>query len=123
MKTRSNSFALPAFLAFLVFAALPSARAGQFDLYGPARSGAFGTSVTVLPNGNFVVTDPGYAALGVISNAGAVYLYDGVTLTNISTLTGSVAGDQVGSGGIEVLPNGAYVVSSPSWNGTRGAVT
>ena len=80
-------------------------------------------NVTLLPNGNFVVTDPRYAAPGPITNVGAVYLYDGVTLTNISTLTGSMAGDQVGSGGVTVLSNGNYVVRSTVWNGSRGAVT
>ena len=34
------------------------ARAAQVDLNGPAGSGTFGWTVTVLPNGNFVVTDP-----------------------------------------------------------------
>jgi hypothetical protein len=58
----------------LIFFCGPSLRAnaGQADLTGPFRSGAFGSSVVVLPNGNFIVSDPGYdAALG------AVYLYDG----------------------------------------------
>jgi len=114
-------------LAFLAFAALPAARAGQFDIYGPSRSGAFGTNVTVLPNGNFVVTDPGYDAAGPIADVGAVHLYDGVTLALISTLTGSTANDQVGNGGITVLSNGNYVVRSYLWhNGAAadaGAVT
>ena len=32
--------------------------AAQFDIVGPAGSGTFGKTVTVLPNGNFVVTSP-----------------------------------------------------------------
>ena len=111
-----------ALLGFLACAGILDARAGQFDITGPAGS-SFGTSVTVLPNGNFVVTDPGYDAPGPITNVGAVYLYDGVTFAVISTLTGSTANDQVGSESVTVLSNGNYVVRSISWNGTRGAVT
>ncbi len=105
------------------FAVLPVARAGQFDLPIPSNSGSFGTSVTVLPNGNFVVTDPGYDAPGPIADVGAVYLYDGVTLVVISTLTGSTGGDLIGIDGVTVLSNGNYVVRSGFWNGQRGAVT
>ena len=111
-----------ALLGFLACAGILDARAGQFDITGPAGS-SFGTSVTVLPNGNFVVTDPGYDAPGPITNVGAVYLYDGVTFAVISTLTGSTANDQVGSESVTVLSNGNYVVRSISWNSTRGAVT
>jgi hypothetical protein len=97
------------------------AGAGQLDIPGPAGSGQFGQAVTVLPNGNFVVTDPGYDAPGPIANVGAVYLYNGVTLAVISTLTGSTANDQVGYGGVTVLTNGNFVVRSPNWD--NGAAT
>jgi hypothetical protein len=98
--------------------------AQQFDIHGPAGSVAFGTGVNVLPNGNVVVADPSWSG-----NTGAVYLYspDGKTL--ISKLTGSNAGDKIGSRGITVLSNGNYVVDSPNWmnpssGGTSaGAVT
>jgi hypothetical protein len=89
----------------------------QTDIPGPAGSVAFGTSVTVLPNGNFVVTDPN----GPPSGAGAVYLYSpGATL--ISTFTGSTANDHVGSGGVFIVGNGNFVVLSPDWHG-GGAAT
>ena len=39
----------------------------------------------------------------------------------ISTLTGSAANDQVGSGGITVLNNGNFVIASPYW--ANGAAT
>src|SRR5215469_10149354 len=100
---------------------LPSVHAAQVDMHGPTGSVSFGKSVAVLPNGNFVVVDPD----GPISGIGAVYLHspDG---TLISTLTGTVANDNVGSGGITVVGNN-FVVSSPSWhNGSvasAGAVT
>ena len=105
------------------FAAVSAAHAAQTDITGPAGSGSFGTNVTLLPNGNFVVTDPGYDAPGPIANVGAIYLYDGVTLALISTLTGSTANDAVGNGGVTVVSNGNFVVSSTTWNGSRGAVT
>ena len=93
-----------------------SSRAAPIDLTGPAGSVAFGHSVTVLPNSNFVVVDAG--AQGGI---GAVYLYS-PALTVISTLTGTIAGDSVGSGGVAVVGNGNFVVLSPSWNGAATAV-
>ena len=84
----------------------------------------------MLPNGNIVVTDPGYDApgpSGPIIDVGAVYLYNGATGALISTLTGSTAGDQVGNRGVTVLANGDYVVQSLYWhNGDApkaGAVT
>lgn len=98
-----------------------TARAEQ-NIFGPIGSGSFGTSVTVLPNGNFVVTDPYFTLPG--SNAthvGAVYFYSpGGNL--ISRLTGSSSYDEVGSG-ITVLTNGNFVVFSERWNGGRGAAT
>jgi hypothetical protein len=100
--------------------------ATQVDLHGPAGSGAFGTLVVALPNGNVVVTDPHYSA-GSHANVGAVYLYNGHTRALISALTGRQAGDQVGLGGVTPLSNGNYVVDSSGWaNGAAaqaGAVT
>jgi len=106
--------------AIVLLAVCGAAAAAQVVLTGPAGSGSFGVSVTVLPNGNFVVTDPGFDATGpTVSNVGAVYLYrpNGVL---ISTLRGSTANDQVGSGGVKVLRNGNYVVISLGWD--NGAV-
>jgi hypothetical protein len=123
MKQISSLLYLAAVVWGLSFGETPGARAAQFDLPTPDCSGAFGSNVTVLPNGNFVVTDPAYHASGPILDAGAVYLYDGVTLTVISILTGSTANDLVGSGGVRVLSNGNFVVISTNWNGGRGAVT
>jgi hypothetical protein len=101
-------------------------QAASGDLFGLPGSGAFGSSVTLLPNGNIVVTDPRFDA-GAVIDVGAVYLYNGATRALISTLTGSSANDQVGSAGITVLTNGNYVVRSPFWdNGSTtdaGAVT
>ncbi|MBN1812024.1 MAG: hypothetical protein JXA14_09335 [Anaerolineae bacterium] len=90
-------------------------QAGQTDIIGPSGSEAFGTSVTALPNGNIVVTDPLFDA-GLKVDAGAVFLYDGATGTLISYSAGSEDNDQVGSGGVMVLSNGNFVVMSPQWH-------
>lgn len=87
------------------------ATAEFLQIAGPAGSVGFGTQVAVLPNGNVVVTDPN----GRANNIGAVYLYSRSGQL-ISTLTGSSAGDRVGSGGIVVLSNGSYVISSQLWD-------
>jgi hypothetical protein len=81
------------------------------DIPGPPGSGSFGVQVVVLPNGNFVVTDPSFNA-----GVGAVDLYNGATLARISRLTGSAAGNQVGSSGVTVLANGHFVIRSPLWD-------
>lgn len=97
----------------------------------PLNSGAFGSFVTVLPNGNYVVNDPNYSEGGQ-TNIGAIYLYNGSTNTIISVLKGSTAGDQIGGSsgyrpGVTVLTNGNFVILSPYWhNGTiygAGAAT
>jgi uncharacterized repeat protein (TIGR01451 family) len=101
----------------------------QFNLVDPnaTTGGNFGASVAALPSGNLVVTAPNDTVNGV-TNAGAVYLYDGLTGALISALTGTTANDQVGSAGtgvdaVVVLKNGNYVVVSGGWNGGAGAVT
>ncbi len=97
----------------------PSAVGAQVDLPEPPGSVAFGSTLILLPNGNFVVTDP-MASLPV-PNAGAVHLF-GPTGVLLSTLTGSSTNDHVGSGGIIVLANGNFVVRSGSW-GHAGAAS
>ena len=94
----------------------------QTDIIGLEGSGAFGTMVKALPNGNFVVTDPSYDIPSGAANVGAVYLYNGATLTVISTLKGSTANDAVGSSGVTVLTNGNFVVKSPSWDISSGGI-
>jgi hypothetical protein len=111
------SFLLFCWLAF--WAPGPRAQAGQAEITGPPKSGQFGTSITVLPNGNFVVTDPAYG----VGHLGAVYLYDGSTLGLMGSLIGQNANDQVGGGGIIVLSNGNFLVKSTNWNNGSGALT
>src|SRR5262249_6234924 len=87
----------------------------------PTTGAHFGQSVTVLSNGNVVVTNPLDDFGG--TKAGAVYLFNGLTGALTSSLVGSNTGDQVGSQGTVALSNGNYVVRSVLWNGNRGAVT
>jgi len=106
----------------------PTVRAaGPTDIVGPAGSGAFGTQVTALPNGNLVITDPSYDLPDGTEDVGAIYLYNGRTGALISALTGSHPTDEVGNDRVTVLTNGNYVVCSRHWhNGTigyAGAVT
>jgi hypothetical protein len=100
--------------------------ADQTEIAGPAGSGQFGYSITILPNGNWVIVDPYYDE-GKVLDVGAVYLYDGETNALVSKLTGSTASDNVGLNGILVLPNGRFLVLSANWSngpsGNAGAVT
>jgi hypothetical protein len=102
------------------------AKAQTINIVGPAGSGQFGTTVTVLSNGNYVVSDPLYDD-GAVTDVGAVYLYNGSTHALISTLKGSTAGDNIGSNGVTALSSGNFLVVSPKWdNGAvanAGAVT
>ena len=91
------------------------------NITGPSGSAAFGVQVINLPNGNFIVTDPFYDEGGVV-NIGAVFLYDGATLTQISKLTGGTLEDNVGNHPIVVLTGGDYfVVRTDRWNRPSGA--
>lgn len=112
------------------WAALPASltlAASQTVITGPVGSTKFGEKVVLLPNGNFLVTDPEFdQASPALTNVGFVSLYrhDGAL---ISTLTGSSNNDGIGNAGVIVLKNGHFVVLSPEWNngGTAdvGAVT
>src|SRR5258705_1098353 len=78
--------------------------AQSVNINGPAGSQNFGY-VYILPNGNFVVSDPYYDD-GAIVDVGAAYLYNGSTRLLISMLKGSATNDRIGINGITVLPNG-----------------
>lgn len=84
-----------------------------------------------LPNGNYVVVSSHWNN-GATPSAGAVTWANGssglrgeVSMTN--SLVGTTINDKVGSGGVTILDNGNYVVTSSSWdNGNvvdAGAVT
>jgi len=81
------------------------------------------TGITVLSNGNYVVGS--YVWNGLL---GAVTWGSGTTgvsgtVSSANSLVGSNTDDEVGIGGIAVLSNGNYVISSSTWNGNIGAVT
>jgi filamentous hemagglutinin family protein len=83
--------------------------------------------VRPLTNGNYVVLSPNWSNAGV-GSAGAVTLGNGATgitgpVSATNSLVGTTLNDQVGSNGITELTNGNYVVSSPGWNNSVGAVT
>ncbi len=103
---RCGAFASVAIL--LAFAGIHPAMAERMDIAGPVGSVSFGAQVVPLPNGNFVVNDPGYNAPGPIPGAGAVYLFapNGEIL---GTLTGAHSGDSVGTT-VVALSNGDFVV-------------
>jgi hypothetical protein len=84
------------------------------------RVGSLGA--IALTNGNYVVDSPSWSG-----NRGAATWGSGTSgvagkVDAANSLVGSIVGDEVGLGGATALPNGNYVVSSPSWNG-RGAAT
>lgn len=121
-QKRQAFFCVVASMVWMWLSVCGSVQAALLTIPGPFDSVSFGTSVTWLPNGNLVVTDPNAGPSAV----GAVYLYrpDG---SLISTLKGGSANDNVGSGGTRVLPGGNFLVISPSWrngaNASAGAVT
>jgi hypothetical protein len=97
----------------------------EFADPNPAPGNRFGTLIVPLSTGNVVITSPFDDAGG--TDAGAVYLFSGATGALISTLTGTSANDNLGSGGIVALTNGNFVVVSPLWDNAlvvdAGAVT
>jgi len=113
IQQKARSLRVALCLAAIFYCA--GAGAAQVLLSGPTGTETFGRTVIALPNGNFVVTDPLFDAPGPIADVGAAFLYrPGGEL--ISTLTGSTANDQVGSGGVTLLGNGNYVVRSSNWD-------
>ncbi|VXD00295.1 hypothetical protein PSEUDO9AZ_40202 [Pseudomonas sp. 9AZ] len=75
----------------------------------------FGYFAEEVAGGNIAIT-ASRTDIGGMANVGAAYLFDGESGALLSALYGSVENDQVGSGGITVLSDGAYVVRSQVWN-------
>ncbi len=125
MSPRQRRRQLPAGLLAIVQTLEPrkmfSGAPSEFVDPHPQAGNQFGAEVTVLMNGNVVITSPNDNAGS--SGAGAVYLFDGRSGSLISTLTGSNPGDHVGSDGVTALKNGNFVIDSSDWNGQTGAVT
>jgi filamentous hemagglutinin family protein len=79
--------------------------------------------ITLLTTGNYVVRSPNFAG-----GEGAVTFGSEVTgvkgaVSAINSLVGVDSNDHVGSGAIIQLPNGNYLVQSPLFAGSAGAVT
>lgn len=78
--------------------------------------------VTALSSGNYVVSSENWNG-----NRGSVTFGNGAIGTHVvvgagNSLLGATAGDRIGTN-VLALTNGNYVVGSPAWGGTRGAVT
>ena len=90
------------------------------------RVGSGGVTA-LIGNGNYVVSSPNWSGnLGAATwGSGTAGVVGAISSTN--SLTGSIAGDWVGVGGVTALSNGHYVVNSPAWGGGDpmglGAVT
>ena len=92
------------------------------DLQSPdALSEEFGGKVLVLANGNYVVVDSLFDQ-GATVDVGAVYLYNGLANVLISRVTGSSAGDQIGSEGVTEVGTSDFVILSASWHKGSSAV-
>ncbi|RAN48421.1 hypothetical protein RB25_11570 [Herbaspirillum rubrisubalbicans] len=78
---------------------------------------------TVLNNGNYLIKSGNWN-----NNAGAVTWANGRTgisgvISSANSLVGSNPGDGVGSASITLLSNNNYLINTPGWNGSAGAVT
>src|SRR5262249_27069187 len=90
----------------------------------PGDSVGARSTLTALSNGNYVVVTPRWnEQRGALTWGNGNSGVNGI-LSEANSLVGSAPGDQIGSSpGVIALSNGNYVVSSLSWNGTRGAAT
>jgi autotransporter-associated beta strand protein len=92
------------------------------SLTGSNANDYVGSYGTALSNGNYVVASPYWNG-----NRGAATWGSGTagvtgTVSAANSLTGSNAGDRVGTS-VTALSNGNYVVASPTWSGSLGAAT
>jgi uncharacterized repeat protein (TIGR01451 family) len=83
------------------------------------------SGVTVLSNGNYVVSSPHWDN-GLVTDTGAVTWASGVTgitgaVSAANSLMGSTTGDLMDFSPVMALSNGNYVVRSPYWD--NGAIT
>ena len=76
-----------------------------------------------LANGNYVVISPNWnGSMGAVTWGSGTSGVTGV-VSSANSLVGSTAGDYVGSNGLYTLSNGGYLVLSPNWNSSTGAIT
>jgi hypothetical protein len=82
-----------------------------------------GGGIATLDNGNYLVLTPGYAGgAGAVTWGSATAGVSGV-IGSANSLVGNSSSDHIGSGGLIYLNNGNYLVQSPLFNGSAGAVT
>jgi filamentous hemagglutinin family protein len=82
--------------------------------------------VTVLDNDNYLVNSPNWnAGTGAVTFGQTNLGGTGVTgaVSGANSLTGGAAGDHIGSGGVDTLSGGNYLILSPDFEGNRGAIT
>jgi hypothetical protein len=94
------------------------------SLVGSASGDAVGSGgIATLDNGNYLVLTPGYGGgAGAVTWGSATAGVSGV-IGSTNSLVGNDSSDHIGSGGLIYLNNGNYLVQSPLFNGSAGAVT
>ena len=90
------------------------------SLVGTTAGDHVGRFVSALANGHYVARSIDWDN-GTIVNAGVATWCNGTTgctgpVSSANSLVGSTAEDQIGNDGIQVLPNGNYVLSSSKWD-------
>lgn len=99
----------------------------QYQLVDPnaAAGNAFGNELIALSNGNVVVAAPLTDVAGK-ADAGAVYLFNGVTGALISQISGAAANDKAGTNAsrnslFALTGNGNFVISTSGWSNNGAA--
>ncbi|WP_158657925.1 hypothetical protein [Agarilytica rhodophyticola] len=90
---------------------LPTLQAVELRDPNPSKSIEFSPSLTILANGNIVLTKPEDSPNG-INKAGSVHIYNSNTQAIIASIEGDNENDLLGSSGIDVLDNGNFFIRS-----------
>lgn len=123
-------FALMILACLSIGMVVPTAAQSTTGLVNPAQAvvgsvdiylGDRGTYV--LPSGNVIVASDFSGRGAVTCLTPSEYAKGNLVIYEYNSVVGANLGDEVGFGGITILQNGNYVISSPKWNGSRGAVT
>jgi len=94
------------------------------SLIGQTSGDGVGNGIGVLSNGDYVVVSSSWDN-GALTDAGAVtYVHSAINTTGVVTSANSIigekSGDKIGSNGIKILDNDAYLILSNYWD--NGAV-
>jgi hypothetical protein len=89
--------------------------------------GSNASAITLLGNGNYVVSNPKWNNGGSLPGAGsltwasgATGVFGGVSMAN--SLAGSQINDALGGGGVVSLPHGRYLAKTPFWHADANTV-